>query len=153
MACMHERLNGATSRGASLACSCQSSRWELIQNPSIGGGDSTIARSNGCRPDSSWASPSARVVLFPGRLSFHSKAHPLPLYRPLNDSALITSWCYSSVGTSSTPARRCLRPAGTAFSCLTRRRLGGLAASEEESWPQQPLTCSDPPTTCRKPSD
>ena len=28
-------------------------------------------------------SPSARVVLFLGRLSFHSKAHPLPLYRAL----------------------------------------------------------------------
>ena len=35
-------------------------------------------------PGSSWGSPpSARVVLFLGRLSFHSKAHPLPLYRAL----------------------------------------------------------------------
>ena len=29
-------------------------------------------------------SPHARVVLFLGRLSFHSKAHPLPLYRTLD---------------------------------------------------------------------
>ena len=101
-------------------------------------------------------SPSARVVLFLGRLSFHSKAHPLPLYRALErlsaDHELVLLEC----GHIFNAEHRCgLRPAGPAFSGLTLRRLGGSLppVMRKKSWPWQPPTCSAlPPTICRKPS-
>ena len=79
-------------------------------------------------------SPSARVVLFLGRLSFHSKAHPLPLYRALERLSahheLVLLECGHIFNSSIAAAYDQL---GQRFPRLTRRRLGGLkAASEEE---------------------
>lgn len=80
-------------------------------------------------------SRTARVVLFLGRLSFHSKAHPLPLYRALerltDQHEVVLLECghiYNDTiaGAYDELARR--------FPQLTVRRLGGLtpATSEEK---------------------
>ena len=80
-------------------------------------------------------SKTARVVLFLGRLSFHSKAHPLPLYRALerltDQHEVVLIECghiYNEMiaGAYNELARR--------FPRLTVRRLGGLtpATSEEK---------------------
>jgi glycosyltransferase involved in cell wall biosynthesis len=80
-------------------------------------------------------SRTARVVLFLGRLSFHSKAHPLPLYRALerltDQHEIVLLECghiYNDTiaGAYDELARR--------FPRLTVRRLGGLtpATSEEK---------------------
>ena len=67
-------------------------------------GDLQVARSNGCRPDSSWEYPLAHGwCCFLGRLSFHSKAHPCRSTALSTGSALTTNWCCWSAGTSSTP--------------------------------------------------
>ena len=72
-------------------------------------------------------------MLFLGRLSFHSKAHPLPLYRALERlSERSMSWCCWSAATSSTPTS--LRPTTSwlsVFPHLTLRRLGGLTPASE----------------------
>ena len=62
-------------------------------------------------------SPCARVVLFLGRLSFHSKAHPLPLYRALE--RLSAEREVSAAGMRPHLQRRhlrCIRAAKTALS-------------------------------------
>ena len=79
-------------------------------------------------------SPTARVVLFLGRLSFHSKAHPLPLYRALDrlsaDHELVLLECGHIFNADIAAAYDQL---GQRFPHLTLRRLGGLTpASEEE---------------------
>ena len=79
-------------------------------------------------------SSSARVILFLGRLSFHSKAHPLPLYRALErlsaDHELVLLECGHMFNTSISEAYEQL---GERFPRLTLRRLGGLVpASDEE---------------------
>ena len=79
-------------------------------------------------------SPSARVVLFLGRLSFHSKAHPLPLYRALErlsaKQELVLLECGHIFNSEIATAYDQL---SHRFPGLTLRRLGGLiAASEEE---------------------
>ena len=51
-------------------------------------------------------SSSARVVLFLGRLSFHSKAHPYRFTALSTGSALNTTCCFWSAGTSSTPTSK-----------------------------------------------
>ena len=72
--------------------------------------------------------PSARVVLFLGRLSFHSKAHPLPLYRALerlsSDHELVLVEC-GHIFNTDIAAHDQLRKR---FPRLTLRRLGGLTA-------------------------
>ena len=79
-------------------------------------------------------SPSARVVLFLGRLSFHSKAHPLPLYRALerlsSDHELVLLECGHIFNASIAATYDQLLER---FPGLTLRRLGGLTpASDEE---------------------
>lgn len=78
-------------------------------------------------------SPSARVVLFLGRLSFHSKAHPLPLYRALNrlsaDHELVLLECGHIFNADIAAAYDQLRQR---FPRLTLRQLGGLTAASEE---------------------
>ena len=77
--------------------------------------------------------PSARVVLFLGRLSFHSKAHPLPLYRALNrlsvDHELILLECGHIFNADIAAAYDQLLQR---FPRLTLRRLGGLTAATED---------------------
>ena len=101
-------------------------------------------------------SPSARVVLFLGRLSFHSKAHPLPLYRALErlsaEREASAAECGHIFNADISAAYEQLKQR---FPNLTLRRLGGLtAASEQEK--QLALAAADlsvlPPTICRKPS-
>ena len=76
---------------------------------------------------------SARVVLFLGRLSFHSKAHPLPLYRALDrlsaDHELVLLECGHIFNADIAAAYDQLRQR---FPHLTLRRLGGLTAASEE---------------------
>ena len=79
-------------------------------------------------------SPSARVVLFLGRLSFHSKAHPLPLYRALErlsgEHELVLLECGHIFNADIATAYDQL---GQWFPRLSRRRLGGLTpASDKE---------------------
>lgn len=78
-------------------------------------------------------SASARVVLFLGRLSFHSKAHPLPLYRALERLSghheLVLLECGHIFNTSIAAAYDQL---GQRFPRLVVRRLGGLTAATEE---------------------
>ena len=78
-------------------------------------------------------STSARVVLFLGRLSFHSKAHPLPLYRALEklsaDHELVLLECGHIFNGDIAEAYNQL---GQRFPRLTLRRLGGLTAASEE---------------------
>lgn len=78
-------------------------------------------------------SPSARVVLFLGRLSFHSKAHPMPLYSALErlnaDHELVLLECGHIFNASIAAAYDQL---GQRFPRLTLRRLGGLTAASEE---------------------
>ena len=77
-------------------------------------------------------SASARVVLFLGRLSFHSKAHPLPLYRALerlsDDYELVLLECGHIFNTTIAAAYDQL---GKRFPRLVIRRLGGLTAASE----------------------
>ena len=78
-------------------------------------------------------SPTARVVLFLGRLSFHSKAHPLPLYRALErlsaEHDLVLLECGHIFNADIAAAYDQLRQR---FPRLTLRRLGGLTAASEE---------------------
>ena len=78
-------------------------------------------------------SPNARVVLFLGRLSFHSKAHPLPLYRALDrlsaDNELVLLECGHIFNADIAAAYDQLLKR---FPRLTLRRLGGLTAASEE---------------------
>ena len=78
-------------------------------------------------------SPSARVVLFLGRLSFHSKAHPLPLYRALErlstQHELVLLECGHIFNSDIADAYDQL---GQRFPQLTLRRLGGLTAASDE---------------------
>ena len=79
-------------------------------------------------------SRSARVVLFLGRLSFHSKAHPLPLYSALerlsDGHELVLLECGHIFNPTIAAAYDQL---SQRFPRLSMRRLGGLnAASEEE---------------------
>ena len=78
-------------------------------------------------------SPSARVVLFLGRLSFHSKAHPLPLYRALerlsDDYELVLLECGHIYNAEIAAAYEQLLQR---YPRLTLRRLGGLTAATEE---------------------
>ena len=78
-------------------------------------------------------SPSARVVLFLGRLSFHSKAHPLPLYRALDrlsrDHELVLLECGHIFNANIAEAYEQLLKR---FPRLKLRRLGGLTAATEE---------------------
>ena len=75
----------------------------------------------------------ARIVLFLGRLSFHSKAHPLPLYRALDqlsaDYELVLLECGHIFNTDISAAYDQLLER---FPRLTLRRLGGLTAASEE---------------------
>ena len=77
-------------------------------------------------------SPSARVVLFLGRLSFHSKAHPLPLYRALDrlseNHELVLLECGHIFNTDIAAAYDQL---AQHFPHLTLRRLGGLTPASE----------------------
>ena len=74
----------------------------------------------------------ARVVLFLGRLSFHSKAHPLPLYRALDrlssDQELVLVECGHIFNTEIGEAFDQLRQR---FPRLTVRRLGGLTPASD----------------------
>ena len=78
-------------------------------------------------------SPSARVVLFLGRLSFHSKAHPLPLYRALDrlssEHEVVLLECGHIFNTNIAAAYEQLRQR---FPRLMLRRLGGLTAATDE---------------------
>ena len=78
-------------------------------------------------------SPSARVVLFLGRLSFHSKAHPLPLYRSLGrlsaDHELVLLECGHIFNTAIAAAYDQL---GKRYPNLNLKRLGGLTAASED---------------------
>ena len=78
-------------------------------------------------------SPSARVVLFLGRLSFHSKAHPLPLYRALErlsaEHELVLLECGHIFNSAIAAAYDELHQR---FPRLTLRRLGGLTPASEE---------------------
>ena len=78
-------------------------------------------------------SPSARVVLFLGRLSFHSKAHPLPLYRALErlsaEHELVLLECGHIFNSTIAAAYDELRQR---FPRLTLRRLGGLTPASDE---------------------
>ena len=80
-------------------------------------------------------SNSARVVLFLGRLSFHSKAHPLPLYRSLerltDKHEIVLLECGHIYNDTIAAAYDEL---AQRFPRLTVRRLGGLtpATSEEK---------------------
>ena len=78
-------------------------------------------------------SPSARVVLFLGRLSFHSKAHPLPLYRALDrlstEHELVLLECGHLFNSSIAEAYEELRQR---FPRIALRRLGGLTAASED---------------------
>lgn len=75
----------------------------------------------------------ARVVLFLGRLSFHSKAHPLPLYRALDrlsaDHELVLLECGHIFNADIAAAYDQLLQR---FPHLTLRRLGGLTAATED---------------------
>ena len=77
--------------------------------------------------------PNARVVLFLGRLSFHSKAHPLPLYRALDrlsaDHELILLECGHIFNADIATAYDQLFQR---FPRLKLRRLGGLTAATED---------------------
>ena len=77
-------------------------------------------------------SPKARVVLFLGRLSFHSKAHPLPLYRALDrlsaDHDLVLLECGHIFNADIAEAYDQLV---RRFPRLKLRRLGGLTAATE----------------------
>ena len=78
-------------------------------------------------------SPCARVVLFLGRLSFHSKAHPLPLYRALErlsaEREVVLLECGHIFNADIAEAYDQLKQR---FPNLTVRRLGGLTAASEE---------------------
>ena len=78
-------------------------------------------------------SPSARVVLFLGRLSFHSKAHPLPLYRALerlsDEHELVLLECGHIFNADIASAYEQL---SERFPRLKLRRLGGLTAASEK---------------------
>ena len=74
------------------------------------------------------------MILFLGRLSFHSKAHPLPLYRALErlstEHELVLLECGHMFNPSIAEAYEQLEKR---FPGLTLRRLGGLVpASDEE---------------------
>ena len=77
--------------------------------------------------------PQARVVLFLGRLSFHSKAHPLPLYRALDrlsvDHELVLLECGHIFNADIAAAYDQL---AKRFPRLKLRRLGGLTAASDE---------------------
>ena len=85
-------------------------------------------------------STSARVVLFLGRLSFHSKAHPLPLYRAIErlsaDRELVLLECGHIYNHDIAKAYEQLLQR---FPRLKLRRLGGLLANEEEK--SRPCSC------------
>ena len=77
--------------------------------------------------------PNARVVLFLGRLSFHSKAHPLPLYRAIDrlsaDHEVVLLECGHIFNADIAAAYDQLFQR---FPHLSLRRLGGLTAATEE---------------------
>ena len=78
-------------------------------------------------------SRSARVVLFLGRLSFHSKAHPLLFYRALerlsDDHEVVLLECGHIFNPSIAEAYEQLLQR---FPRLSLRRIGGLTAATEE---------------------
>ena len=78
-------------------------------------------------------SPCARVVLFLGRLSFHSKAHPLPLYRALErlsaEREVVLLECGHIFNDDISAAYEQLKQR---FPNLKLRRLGGLVAASEQ---------------------
>ena len=78
-------------------------------------------------------SPSARVVLFLGRLSFHSKAHPLALYRALDRLSatheLVLLECGHIFNADISAAYDQLHQR---YPHLTLRRIGGLTAATED---------------------
>ena len=78
-------------------------------------------------------SPCARVVLFLGRLSFHSKAHPLPLYRALErlsaEREVVLLECGHIFNADISAAYEQLKQR---FPNLKLRRLGGLVAATEQ---------------------
>ena len=78
-------------------------------------------------------SPSARVVLFLGRLSFHSKAHPLALYRALErltaDHDLVLLECGHVFNSDIAAAYDQLRQR---FPRLKQLQLGGVTAASDE---------------------
>ena len=78
-------------------------------------------------------SPCARVVLFLGRLSFHSKAHPLPLYRALErlsaEREVVLLECGHIFNADISAAYEQLKQR---FPNLKLRRLGGLVAASEQ---------------------
>ena len=78
-------------------------------------------------------SKTARIVLFLGRLSFHSKAHPLPLYRALErltrEHEIVLLECGHIYNETIEGAYQEL--AGR-FPKLSIRRLGGLTAATTE---------------------
>ena len=76
--------------------------------------------------------PNARVVLFLGRLSFHSKAHPLPLYRALDqlsaEHEVVLLECGHIFNEDIAKAYDQLLQR---FPRLTLRRVGGLTPATE----------------------
>jgi len=76
----------------------------------------------------------AIVVLFLGRLSFHSKAHPLPLYRSLAELSVKHKIILLECGhLFSDVIAAAFDELAKQFPCLSIRRLGGrLPASEED---------------------
>ena len=79
-------------------------------------------------------SPNARVVLFLGRLSFHSKSHPLPLYRALDqlsaDYEIVLLECGHIFNADIAAAYDQLLQR---FPRLSVRRIGGLTAATEDN--------------------
>lgn len=78
-------------------------------------------------------SQSARVVLFLGRLSFHSKAHPLALYRALSRLAEKHNVILLECGHIFNPSiAAAYDELAQRFPRLTIHRLGGLSPASEE---------------------
>ena len=78
-------------------------------------------------------SQTARVVLFLGRLSFHSKAHPLPLYRALSRLAKKHNIVLLECGHIFNPSiAAAYDELGQRFPQLNIHRLGGLNPASEE---------------------
>ena len=78
-------------------------------------------------------SPSARVVLFLGRLSFHSKAHPLPLYRALDRLSSKHELVLLECGHIFNPdIAAAYDELAQRFPQLRLRRLGGLTAASDQ---------------------
>ena len=136
MACMHERLERRFQQTLSLPPGPQLPLIPLGIDPKPFHWQGQFASRQEQRIHARQQlglSPTARVVLFLGRLSFHSKAHPLPLYRALErlsaEHELVLLECGHIFNADIATAYDQLHKR---FPRLTLRRLGGLTAASEE---------------------